>query len=239
MSSILRALVGAATVVRGPRSRAALGAVGARAAAIRVRRYARSSSTRRRAAPKPKRAAEGVGRVGGRDQEDAGPMNTMIARLPEDAGGDDARRARQADQGDPGQAGGVPEAQRRDQRRGGQAAGPRCCSRSSTRSSSRSRTSAWRADSTRSSTSDRTRRSSRSNKNLNLSDRVIARLRVLGAPAVAPKSAAPRSAVPTPGAAKPSGLAGERAGGHRPPRDAAVKPDTNPTKKPDATAPGE
>ena len=58
------------------------------------------------------------------------------------------------------------------------------------------------------------------NKNLNLSDRVIARLRVLGAPVIATPT---KSAVPTPGAAKPSGLPlNTPAGiGSRPPAAAA------------------
>src|ERR1035438_4456787 len=71
------------------------------------------------------------------------------------------------------------------------------------------------------------------NKNLNLSDRVIARLRVLGPPVIAQKSDAPRSAVPAPGYAKPSGLpVNAPAGVGRPPTPPA-KPDTLPTKKPD------
>ena len=83
------------------------------------------------------------------------------------------------------------------------------------------------------------------NKNLNLSDRVIARLRVLGAPVIA---APGKSAVPTPGAAKPSGLpVNTPAGIGRPTVTPPVKPDSvppkkpdaNPTKKPDATAPAE
>ena len=74
------------------------------------------------------------------------------------------------------------------------------------------------------------------NKNLNLSDRVIARLRVLGPPVIAAKSDAPKSAVPTPGAAKPAGLpVSAPAGIGRP--ATPVKSDTLPTKKPE-TAPG-
>lgn len=73
-------------------------------------------------------------------------------------------------------------------------------------------------------------------KNLNLSDRVIARLRVLGPPAVPVKAdsqkAAPKPAAPV---TKPSGVPmAAPAGIGRPP-----KVDTNTTKKPDSTAPGE
>lgn len=67
------------------------------------------------------------------------------------------------------------------------------------------------------------------NKNLNISDRVIARLRVLGAPVMAttPKET-PKSQVPAP-AAKPSGLPVNAPSGVGRP----VKPDSNPTKKPE------
>src|ERR1035437_3509776 len=69
-------------------------------------------------------------------------------------------------------------------------------------------------------------------KNPNLSDRVIARLRVLGAPVIAGPS---KSAVPTPGTTKPSGLpVNTPAGLGRPSAPPPVKPDTNPTKKPDS-----
>ena len=74
------------------------------------------------------------------------------------------------------------------------------------------------------------------NKNLNLSDRVIARLRVQGAPVVGTPT---KSAVPTPGAAKPSGLPLNTPSGIGRPTPPPTKADTNPTKKPDATAPGE
>lgn len=77
------------------------------------------------------------------------------------------------------------------------------------------------------------------NKNLNLSDRVIARLRVLGAPVMATQKADAKSAVPTPGAAKPSGLPVNAPSGVGRPAAPPAKPDTNPTKKPDATAPAE
>ena len=74
------------------------------------------------------------------------------------------------------------------------------------------------------------------NKNLDVSDRVIARLRLLGAPVITGPKEAPKSAVPAPGAAKPSGLPiSQPSGVGRP----ATKTDTNPTKKPDSTAPGE
>src|ERR1035437_679632 len=69
------------------------------------------------------------------------------------------------------------------------------------------------------------------NKNLNLSDRVIARLRVLGAPVIAAPS---KSAVPSPGAPKPSGLPMNTPAGIGRPTTPPVKPDTNPTKKPDS-----
>jgi outer membrane protein len=72
------------------------------------------------------------------------------------------------------------------------------------------------------------------NKNLNLSDRVIARLRVLGAPVIA---APTKSAVPAPATAKPSGLPVNSPAGIGRPSTPPVKPDSNPTKKPDATAP--
>jgi outer membrane protein len=74
------------------------------------------------------------------------------------------------------------------------------------------------------------------NKNLNLSDRVIARLRVLGAPVIA---APGKSAVPTPGASKPSGLPVNTPAGIGRPVTPPVKPDSVPPKKPDATAPAE
>jgi Skp family chaperone for outer membrane proteins len=75
-------------------------------------------------------------------------------------------------------------------------------------------------------------------KNLNLSDRVIARLRVLGAPAIpmkadSQKTSAPKPKAPAP-ATKPSGLPmGTPAGIGRP------KVDTNTTRQPDSTRPGE
>jgi outer membrane protein len=75
------------------------------------------------------------------------------------------------------------------------------------------------------------------NKNLNLSDRVIARLRVMGAPVVAPRADAPKSAVPAPGAAKPTGLPVNAPAGIGRPATPPTKADTNPTKKPDSTAP--
>ena len=76
------------------------------------------------------------------------------------------------------------------------------------------------------------------NKNLNLSDRVIARLRVLGAPVITPKAEAPKAA-PAP-AAKPSGMPLQApAGIGRPTSPPPVKVDTNSTRSPDATAPGE
>jgi len=76
------------------------------------------------------------------------------------------------------------------------------------------------------------------NKNLNLSDRVIARLRVLGAPVITPKVEAPKAA-PAP-AAKPSGMPLQApAGIGRPTSPPPVKVDTNSTRSPDATAPGE
>jgi outer membrane protein len=77
------------------------------------------------------------------------------------------------------------------------------------------------------------------NKNLNLSDRVIARLRVLGAPVIA---APTKSAVPAPGAAKPpSGLPVNTPAGIGRPATPPVKPDSvpPPPKKPDATTPAE
>jgi Skp family chaperone for outer membrane proteins len=72
------------------------------------------------------------------------------------------------------------------------------------------------------------------NKNLDVSDRVIARLRVLGAPAVPAKSA-----VPTPSSSRPAGMpVSAPAGIGRPSQQSApAKPDT--TKKPDDHAPGE
>ena len=75
------------------------------------------------------------------------------------------------------------------------------------------------------------------NKNLNLSDRVIARLRVLGAPVIAGPE--PEAAGRRHGAAKPSGLPVSTPAGIGRPPTPPVKPDTNPTKKPDPTAPGE
>ncbi len=64
-------------------------------------------------------------------------------------------------------------------------------------------------------------------KNLNYSDRVIARLRQMGAPVIATKSEGPKSQVPAPGA-KPSGLpVSAPAGIGRPP----IKPDTTPVPK--------
>jgi outer membrane protein len=74
------------------------------------------------------------------------------------------------------------------------------------------------------------------NKNLNLSDRVIARLRVLGVPTMATPA---RSAAPAP-AAKPSGMpVNSPSGVGRSTTPPPEKPDTNPTKKPDTTAPRE
>lgn len=71
------------------------------------------------------------------------------------------------------------------------------------------------------------------NKNLNYSDRVIARLRVLGAPVIATKPA-----VPVPPAAKPSGMpVATPAGVGRPTTPPPVKPDSTATKKPADTAP--
>ncbi len=64
-------------------------------------------------------------------------------------------------------------------------------------------------------------------KNLNLSDRVIARLRVLGAPAV-PAAKATTPAAP---AAKPSGLPISAPSGIGRPTT-PIKPDSNPVKKP-------
>lgn len=73
------------------------------------------------------------------------------------------------------------------------------------------------------------------NKNLDLSDRVIARLRVLGPPTIATKAepkATPKPAAP---AAKPSGVPiAAPSGIGRPPRV-----DTSTARKPDSTAPGE
>jgi outer membrane protein len=73
-------------------------------------------------------------------------------------------------------------------------------------------------------------------KNLNLSDRVIARLRVLGAPVIAAPS---RSTVPTPGTSKPSGLPVNTPAGIGRPATPPVKPDSVPPKKPDAAAAAE
>jgi hypothetical protein len=70
------------------------------------------------------------------------------------------------------------------------------------------------------------------NKNLNLSDRVIARLRVLGAPVIAGPAA--KSNVP---AAKPSGMPINQPSGLGRP-STPVKPDTLPTKKPEEPAAG-
>ncbi|HEV8411692.1 MAG TPA: OmpH family outer membrane protein [Gemmatimonadaceae bacterium] len=66
-------------------------------------------------------------------------------------------------------------------------------------------------------------------KNLNISDRVIARLRLLGAPVITPKSDTPKTNAP---AAKPSGLPVSAPSGVG--RPTPIKPDSNPTKKPDA-----
>jgi outer membrane protein len=66
------------------------------------------------------------------------------------------------------------------------------------------------------------------NKNLNLSDRVIARLRVLGAPAVP----AAKAAAPAAPAAKPSGLPISAPSGIGRPATPPIKPDSNPVKKP-------
>jgi len=69
------------------------------------------------------------------------------------------------------------------------------------------------------------------NKNLNLSDRVIARLRVLGAPVIA----GPAKSTGTAPAAKPSGMPINQPSGLGRP-STPVKPDTNPTKKPEEPA---
>jgi outer membrane protein len=73
------------------------------------------------------------------------------------------------------------------------------------------------------------------NKNLNLSDRVIARLRVLGAPAVAAKASTPSTAAPAGSPlTRPSGLpVSSPAGIGRP--TAPVKPDSTVPKKPEST----
>jgi hypothetical protein len=72
------------------------------------------------------------------------------------------------------------------------------------------------------------------NKNLNISDRVIARLRVLGAPVIAGPKDAPKSQVPSPGAAaKPSGLPVNAPSGVGRPTTPPIKPDSNPPKKPE------
>ena len=76
------------------------------------------------------------------------------------------------------------------------------------------------------------------NKNLDVSDRVIARLRVLGAPAMSTKAEAPKGAP----AAKPvTGPVNVPPSGNRPSRHVACRssPDSIPIKKPDAAAPGE
>jgi outer membrane protein len=70
------------------------------------------------------------------------------------------------------------------------------------------------------------------NKNLNISDRVIARLRVLGAPVIAGPKDTPKSQVPAP-AAKPSGLPVNAPAGVGRPTTPPIKPDSNPTKKPE------
>ncbi|MGH7655906.1 MAG: OmpH family outer membrane protein [Gemmatimonadaceae bacterium] len=71
------------------------------------------------------------------------------------------------------------------------------------------------------------------NKNLNLDDRVIARLRVLGPPSVPTKAEVQKAAPKAP--AKPSGVPiAAPSGIGRPPRV-----DTSATKKPGSTAPGE
>jgi len=64
------------------------------------------------------------------------------------------------------------------------------------------------------------------NKNLNLSDRVIARLRVLGAPAIPVKAETPKAGAPA--VKPPAGPVAAPSGVGRPP----IKPDSNPTKKP-------
>lgn len=71
-------------------------------------------------------------------------------------------------------------------------------------------------------------------KNLNLSDRVIARLRVLGPPTIAVKAETPKPTAPAP-AAKPSGLPLNVPSGIGRP----TKVDTNSTGKPGPTAPRE
>lgn len=69
-------------------------------------------------------------------------------------------------------------------------------------------------------------------KNLNISDRVIARLRILGPPTIAAKAETAKPTTPAP-AAKPSGMPlNAPAGIGRPP-----KVDTNTTKKPDSAPP--
>ena len=73
-------------------------------------------------------------------------------------------------------------------------------------------------------------------KNLNVSDRVVARLRVLGAPVIAGPT---KAGAPAP-AAKPSGMPVNAPAGLGRPTAPPVKPDsTVPPKKPGATAPGE
>ncbi|MFI5231521.1 MAG: OmpH family outer membrane protein [Gemmatimonadales bacterium] len=72
-------------------------------------------------------------------------------------------------------------------------------------------------------------------KNLDVSDRVIARLRVLGPPTIATKAETQKAAPKPAGPAKPSGVPiAAPSGIGRPPRV-----DTNTTKKPGSTAPGE
>jgi outer membrane protein len=75
------------------------------------------------------------------------------------------------------------------------------------------------------------------NKNLNLSDRVIARLRLLGAPVVTPRAEAPKAGAP---AAKPSGLPVSAPSGiGRPSTPPPIKPDSTAVPKKPDTAPVE
>jgi hypothetical protein len=71
-------------------------------------------------------------------------------------------------------------------------------------------------------------------KNLNITDRVIAKLRLLPVPTAATKADSPKSAVPAP-SKPPSGMPISAPAGVGRPTPPPVKVDTNPTKKPDAT----
>lgn len=73
------------------------------------------------------------------------------------------------------------------------------------------------------------------NKNLNVSDRVVARLRVLGVPVIAGPA---KAGAPAP-AAKPSGMPVNAPAGLGRPATPPAKPDSVPPKKPGATAPVE